>query len=429
MGQSKAVNPNNSPENSRMAEDYIRIFSEIAINEMQRTGIPASITIAQGMLESRFGQSDLAKSANNHFGIKCHSDWQGNKYFHNTKEFKNKEGFKNEVHCFRVYDNPEQSYIDHSEFLSSRENYRFLFNSKNPDYRYWANGLSKAKYATDPSYANKLIELIEQHQLHKYDKHSTFKKVEKQEVTVMEILKSDPKETIKEKSELDHVNSKIDFLEQTLSQTLDIQKQLFEAQIEIKKEISNLKSIQNSSQLISQKVDNLDKFITSQNQIIEQLKSEILDLKKSQDQLKQFTQEIVKIDFYKKQQRNSDGIFYNNGIKATIFDDSHTISDIAHAYGISPSDLRNFNDIESYQEQNLENGTYIYLENKNNVLVNEVNPHIVLGNESMFMISQKYGIKLSKLYQMNMMKKGEEPLKGEFIFLNRNNQKKPNIKK
>ena len=145
--------------------------------------------------------------------------------------------------------------------------------------------------------------------------------------------------------------------------------------------------------------------------------------------MKQFTQEIVKIDFYKKQQRNSDGIFYNNGIKATIFDDSHTISDIAHAYGISPSDLRNFNDIESYQEQNLENGTYIYLENKNNVLVNEVNPHIVLGNESMFMISQKYGIKLSKLYQMNMMKKGEEPLKGEFIFLNRNNQKKPNIKK
>ncbi len=429
MGQSKAVNPISSLEDSRLADDYIRVFSEIAISEMNRTGIPASIIMAQGMLESRFGQSDLAKSAKNHFGIKCHNDWHGSKYYHNTKEYKNKEGFKNEVHCFRVYDNPEQSYIDHSDFLENRENYRFLFNSKNTDYKYWANGLSKAKYATDPSYANKLIELIEQHQLQKYDKRTIFKKIDKIETPVHIIQNSAANEPVKETLEFENLNSKINFLEQTLAQTLDIQKQLFDAQLEIKKEISNIKTLQNNSLILSQKVDNLDKFLSGQNQIIDQLKNEIGTIKYSQEQLIQFTKEIVKVEFYKKQAKNSDGIFYNNGIKATTFNSNHSISDLAHAYGVSPSDLRNYNDLDSFQELNLIEGTYIYLESKNNTLVNEVNPHIVNGEETMFMISQKYGIKLSKLYQMNLMKKGEEPLKGEFIFLNRNANKKPIVRK
>jgi LysM repeat protein len=429
MGQSKAVNPISSLEDSRLADDYIRVFSEIAISEMNRTGIPASIIMAQGMLESRFGQSDLAKSAKNHFGIKCHNDWHGSKYYHNTKEYKNKEGFKNEVHCFRVYDNPEQSYIDHSDFLVNRENYRFLFSSKNTDYKYWANGLSKAKYATDPSYANKLIELIEQHQLQKYDKRTIFKKIDKIESPVHVIQNSAANEPAKETLEFEHLNSKINFLEQTLAQTLDIQKQLFDAQLEIKKEISNIKTLQNNSLILSQKVDNLDKFLSGQNQIIDQLKNEIGTIKYSQEQLIQFTKEIVKVEFYKKQAKNSDGIFYNNGIKATTFNSNHSISDLAHAYGVSPSDLRNYNDLDSFQELNLLEGTYMYLESKNNTLVNEVNPHIVNGEETMFMISQKYGIKLSKLYQMNLMKKGEEPLKGEFIFLNRNANKKPIVRK
>jgi LysM repeat protein len=429
MGQSKAVNPISSLEDSRLADDYIRVFSEIAISEMNRTGIPASIIMAQGMLESRFGQSDLAKSAKNHFGIKCHNDWHGSKYYHNTKEYKNKEGFKNEVHCFRVYDNPEQSYIDHSDFLVNRENYRFLFSSKNTDYKYWANGLSKAKYATDPSYANKLIELIEQHQLQKYDKRTIFKKIDKIESPVHVIQNSAANEPAKETLEFEHLNSKINFLEQTLAQTLDIQKQLFDAQLEIKKEISNIKTLQNNSLILSQKVDNLDKFLSGQNQIIDQLKNEIGTIKYSQEQLIQFTKEIVKVEFYKKQAKNSDGIFYNNGIKATTFNSNHSISDLAHAYGVSPSDLRNYNDLDSFQELNLIEGTYMYLESKNNTLANEVNPHIVNGEETMFMISQKYGIKLSKLYQMNLMKKGEEPLKGEFIFLNRNANKKPIVRK
>jgi hypothetical protein len=429
MGQSKAVNPISSLEDSRLADDYIRVFSEIAISEMNRTGIPASIIMAQGMLESRFGQSDLAKSAKNHFGIKCHNDWHGSKYYHNTKEYKNKEGFKNEVHCFRVYDNPEQSYIDHSDFLVNRENYRFLFSSKNTDYKYWANGLSKAKYATDPSYANKLIELIEQHQLQKYDKRTIFKKIDKVEPPIHVIQNSASNEPVKETLEFEHLNSKINFLEQTLAQTLDIQKQLFDAQLEIKKEISNIKTIQNNSLILSQKVDNLDKFLSGQNQTIDQLKNEIGTIKYSQEQLIQFTKEIVKVEFYKKQAKNSDGIFYNNGIKATTFNSNHSISDLAHAYGVSPSDLRNYNDLDSFQELNLIEGTYMYLESKNNTLVNEVNPHFVNGEETMFMISQKYGIKLSKLYQMNLMKKGEEPLKGEFIFLNRNANKKPIVRK
>ena len=429
MGQLKAVYPTNSLVDTRMAEDYIRVFSEIAISEMNRTGIPASITMAQGMLESKFGQSELAKSAKNHFGIKCHNNWQGSKFYHNTKEYKSKEGFKNEVHCFRVYENPEQSYIDHSEFLVNRENYRFLFNSKSTDYKFWANGLSKANYATDPNYAFKLIELIEQYQLQKYDRRTVSKKPEKMETFNSVTHTVESKEPVNESLEFEHLNSKINFLEQTLAQTLDLQKQLFEAQNDLRKEISNLKALQNNTSLLAQKVENLDRLLSSQNQINEQLKNDISTIKYSQEQLIQITKEIVKVDFYKKLVKNSDGIFYNNGIKATTFNPNHSISDIAHAYGISPADLRNFNDLDSYLELQLIEGTYIYLENKNNILVNEINPHIVNGEETMFMISQKYGIKLSKLYQLNFMKKGEEPLKGEFIFLNRNAPKKPMIRK
>jgi LysM repeat protein len=274
-----------------------------------------------------------------------------------------------------------------------------------------------------------LIELIEQHQLQKYDKRTIFKKIDKIETPVHIIQNSAANEPVKETLEFENLNSKINFLEQTLSQTLDIQKQLFDAQLEIKKEISNIKTLQNNSLILSQKVDNLDKFLSGQNQIIDQLKNEIGTIKYSQEQLIQFTKEIVKVEFYKKQAKNSDGIFYNNGIKATTFNSNHSISDLAHAYGVSPSDLRNYNDLDSFQELNLIEGTYIYLESKNNTLVNEVNPHIVNGEETMFMISQKYGIKLSKLYQMNLMKKGEEPLKGEFIFLNRNANKKPIVRK
>ena len=140
-------------------EDYVKYYSSIAMDEMIQFGIPASITLAQGILESGAGKGRLAVQANNHFGIKCH-DWNGKKIYHDDDE---------EQECFRKYDNPEYSYRDHSLFLSNRGRYSFLFDLKKDDYKQWAKGLKKAGYATDPKYPQKLIDLIQRYQLYKYD--------------------------------------------------------------------------------------------------------------------------------------------------------------------------------------------------------------------------------------------------------------------
>ena len=141
------------------AEDYISIYKDIAIREMKRSGIPASITLAQGILESGNGNSVLATQANNHFGIKCHG-WEGKKYYHDDDK-------KDE--CFRVYKSSEQSYFDHSEFLRTRSRYAFLFKLDINDYKGWAYGLKKAGYATNPKYPQLLISLVERYELNQYD--------------------------------------------------------------------------------------------------------------------------------------------------------------------------------------------------------------------------------------------------------------------
>ena len=153
-------------------EDYVKVYSEIAMDEMIQFGIPASITLSQGILESGIGKGRLAVEANNHFGIKCH-DWNGKKIYHDDDE---------EQECFRKYDNPEYSYRDHSLFLSNRGRYSFLFGLERDNYKQWAKGLKKAGYATDPKYPQKLIDLIERYELYKYDNIVLKKKNKKYKV-------------------------------------------------------------------------------------------------------------------------------------------------------------------------------------------------------------------------------------------------------
>lgn len=138
---------------------YIETYKELAIKNMANYGIPASITLAQACLESGDGNSRLAKEGNNHFGIKCHN-WDGGKIYHDDDE-------KNE--CFRKYKSSEDSFRDHSEFLRFRDRYKFLFDLDPRDYKGWAHGLKRAGYATNPSYPQLLIKIIEEHQLYKYD--------------------------------------------------------------------------------------------------------------------------------------------------------------------------------------------------------------------------------------------------------------------
>lgn len=151
--------PVNIPYNERVA-NYIKEFSPVAKEEMIQYGIPASIKLAQGILESGAGNSELALKSNNHFGIKCHTGWEGGREFHDDDE-------KGE--CFRKYNNPKYSYRDHSLFLTERSRYRALFTLNKDDYIGWAMGLRKAGYATDPTYPQKLIGIIDRYQLQQYD--------------------------------------------------------------------------------------------------------------------------------------------------------------------------------------------------------------------------------------------------------------------
>ncbi|MDA9316985.1 glucosaminidase domain-containing protein [Polaribacter sp.] len=158
---------------------YILKYAPIAVHEMHASEIPASITLAQGILESGSGKSLLATKSNNHFGIKCHSKWQGARVYHDDDE-------KGE--CFRKYQFVETSYKDHSAFLSNRSRYAFLFDYNKKDYKKWAKGLRKAGYATDKKYPQKLIKLIKNYKLYEFDsfknkyyktKKAKSKKVEK----------------------------------------------------------------------------------------------------------------------------------------------------------------------------------------------------------------------------------------------------------
>lgn len=154
--------------------EYIDRYKEIAIAEMERAGVPASIKLAQGLLESNAGKSTLAKRANNHFGMKCGSAWKGKTY---AKEDDDYDADGNLIKsCFRVYKNAKASYIAHSEFLRDpNKNYRygFLFRLPPTDYKAWAKGLKKAGYATSPTYAQNLINTIETYELFRYDRMSS----------------------------------------------------------------------------------------------------------------------------------------------------------------------------------------------------------------------------------------------------------------
>ncbi len=169
-------------------EEYIAQFSEMAQYEMKAFGIPASITLAQGILESGSGKGELTRKTNNHFGIKCHTGWQGAYDFHD-------DDAKGE--CFRKYNHPMYSFRDHSIFLASRSRYRFLFNYRRDDYKKWAHGLKKAGYATDKKYPQKLISLIERYRLDRYDKEvvgkglEVVRKPKTYEVFTHEVIKGD----------------------------------------------------------------------------------------------------------------------------------------------------------------------------------------------------------------------------------------------
>jgi len=170
QSSSKPLNTNEA------AKAYIAQYSGVAMSNMKTYGIPASIILAQGVLESGAGQSDLAMNANNHFGIKCHSDWKGDKVYKDDDS-------ANE--CFRKYNQASESYKDHAMVLTGKKRYANLFTLPKGDYKAWAKGLKDAGYATDPRYPEKLISYIESYNLSQYDAKVLGKEIAKEEAKVM----------------------------------------------------------------------------------------------------------------------------------------------------------------------------------------------------------------------------------------------------
>ncbi len=279
--------------------DYVEKYKDIAIKEMLQNGIPASITLAQGILESDAGNSALAMYANNHFGIKCHKDWTGQKYIQD-------DDTKDE--CFRKYKAAEESFDDHSDFLKTRGRYAFLFELRKTDYKGWAEGLKEAGYATDKSYAIRLIKLIDDNKLHQYDRM--------QEVAIEKKEKKKPEQ-----------------------------------------------------------------------QIIKPAVISTAPAKK---------------------------IFLNNQIKYVVVQDGDTYYKIAHQFDMRLWQLHNYN--ETGRQTCLQTGDIVYLQPKRRRSFKEES-HIVRYGETMYYISQLYGIKMHHLYKLNKMTDGQEPSAGQKMVL------------
>ncbi len=377
------------------------------------------------MLESGYGTSELAKNANNHFGIKCHKGWVGQTYTHRTKE--NSQGQTiARYSCFRAYATAAESYADHSDFLASRSNYSALFLANTTDYQFWAEGLVKGGYATDPAYAKKLVQTIQTYQLNKYDRYTN---------TVLAFNNSTKEQEYQE--DIPALQRRIATLESILSQTELYKMELQECLQSKQREVAQLRKTQ--SQLkreLQEKIQILDNNLSVQYKMVTDLQARLervehiqQDMLKS-DPLAPFfnTDGSVKtqVEIFPVRQPNAEGIFYQSGRKATVASATRNLFEIAEEYNIAFKDLLRYNDLRD--DSDLPDGYYVYLEPKASYVKDQTEPHQVAVGETMHTIAQRYGIKANRLYQRNHLQQGEEPETGEFIFLNNTTTKAPSKK-
>ena len=295
--------------------DYIGLYKDLAVSEMNRTGIPASITLAQGIIESDCGNSTLAREGNNHFGIKCHDDWTGPTIRHNDNR-------RNE--CFRKYRKPEESYYDHSDFLKSASRYSFLFNNNSTDYKAWARGLKKAGYATNPDYANMLIRTIEENNLWYFDRGNS--------------LVSLPPQT----------------------------------------------SVAKNESVTSQSKDSLRKEVRSQggNAAVMARVPRVME---------------------------------NNRIQYIIVKDGDTRERLENEFQLLKWELPRYNELNN--DFILFPGQILYLQPKRDKAELGIEYYNSVEGDTMYLISQKFGIKLKRLLEMNRMVEGTEPAAGKKLWL------------
>lgn len=328
-----SVVPSKSPQ-----DDYIRKYAPVAVREMYRSGVPASITLAQGLLESRYGQSDLAVKGNNHFGIKCH-DWTGKKMYHDD----DRRG-----ECFRVYGTADESFSDHSDFLRYRDRYKSLFNNDVTDYKAWAHGLKKAGYATDPAYPSKLIKLIEDYHLDKYD-------------------------TMRPEDFGETANVRLD--ENELRNTIH----------------TRLTRKQKREAKRAEKAEKVTKTDKTEKQV--PIPEPPLSI-----------EEPVRIPAEKAAETFSFSLvrqmYKTNGVPFVYSQEGESYASIANDYHLFLREILRFNDAVS--DKRLEPGTTVYLQSKKSQTKRGLDKYISdEGGETLYELSQRFGVKLKDLCKMN----------------------------
>ncbi len=304
---------------------YIEKYAKIAVQQMNQYNIPASIILAQACLESGNGTSRLAVKANNHFGIKCHN-WNGKRIYHDDDR-------KGE--CFRKYNSAEDSFKDHSEFLSNGRRYQSLFDLKRSDYKAWAHGLKAAGYATNPQYAQLLIDIIEKYELYEYDN--------------LELSRKEARKLKKEQRKIDKKNRI--------------------AQEESNGKAESVKAEMGSGVLVE-------------------------------------TSDLYKYSLDRQ-------IFSVNGVPYIIATGDESYSSLAKEYNLFKKEILKFNDLKN--EEKIEPGTIVFIAKKKKK--GEKSAYVVQSGESMYIISQKLGIQLLKLYQLNNMEYGREVEAGKILNL------------
>lgn len=341
--------------------NYIATYSATAVQKMNEFGIPASITLAQGILESGAGTSDLARIANNHFGIKCHSDWTGKKYY---KDDDKKDD------CFRSYANAAQSYDDHSKFLQQNR-YKSLFTLDKTDYKAWAKGLKACGYATNPQYAERLIKLIEDYELYKYDTGATGKKQEalaaKNERKTAVTKKNNTTATTRENNTAVTPKSSSATTASTLRKNDWVKR-------------NNAK--RSSGSII------LDEF------------------NGSQATFKGFSP--VEYPY------TSRPVYKNNGVYFVVAKSGETYYSIAVDVQLGVGELKLYNEVPNRKYEPYA-GEVVYLGAKKNKA--EMHTHMVRPGETMRDVAQLYGVKSAALYRINQLDKNTDLVPGQKLKL------------
>lgn len=351
--------------------NYIMQYRDIAISEMNRTGIPASITLAQALLESGIGESLLAIEGNNHFGIKCH-DWTG-------PSLRYTDDAPNE--CFRKYNSVYQSYLDHSDFLTGRKRYQILFTYDRADFKRWAKGLKRCGYATNPKYADLLIQKIELYYLHIFDKPNW-----------------------EELWAIVETNRQLSLGETSVKTVKTTSKP------------NEIKTVKPEKNLVTKpKPTQVDETYTHAP-----VKSEATNKDKTT------TASVTKPPIPEKTVRKNFAFKNINNLRAVEYTYPLTVADVAAAHQVKIKKLLRYNELDGFTT--FEANSPIFLQNKKRVYKGSQSVHQVKAGETIERLAQKYGIKKSTLQKLNLLHYSQEPRTDELIFLKKKRKIPPRVR-